>query len=90
MANEWYRVNVNTENPTQKRRPSATGILVGTRLQPGLLEAVDHWRKMQLDLPTRPEAVRRLVQLALHTEALQGTPLASICIARSSCDGDGE
>lgn len=90
MVNEWYRVNVNTENPTQKRRPSAAGMLVGTRFQPGLLESVDQWRKMQLDLPTRPEAVRRLVQLALQAEALHASPLVSICIAQPSCDGDGE
>lgn len=43
-------------------------MLVGTRFQPDLLAAIDLWRKMQSDLPTRPEAVRRLVELGLRNE----------------------
>lgn len=46
---------------TRKRRPPQTGELVGTRFQPDLLKALDDWRKEQEDLPTRPEAIRRLV-----------------------------
>ena len=48
-----------------KRRASATGTLVGTRFQAPLLDAIDSWRKAQVDLPTRPEAVRRLVELGM-------------------------
>lgn len=48
-----------------KRRASATGTLVGTRFQPPLLDAIDLWRRAQDDLPTRPEAVRRLVDLGM-------------------------
>jgi hypothetical protein len=51
------------ENP--KRRASTTGTLVGTRFQAPLLDAIDSWRKGQDDLPTRPEAVRRLVELGM-------------------------
>jgi hypothetical protein len=43
-------------------------MLVGTRFQPDLLEAIDLWRKAQPDLPTRPEAVRRLVELGMRDE----------------------
>ena len=68
-AIEWYRVNVKTFPPPNKRRSTATGMLVGTRFQPGLLEGVDQWRKLQSDLPTRPEAVRRLIQQALQEPA---------------------
>jgi hypothetical protein len=46
---------------TRKRRPKQLGELVGTRLQPDLLKQIDEWRRDQLDLPTRPEAIRRLV-----------------------------
>ena len=49
----------------QKRRASTTGTLVGTRFQAPLLNAIDSWRKTQDDLPTRPEAVRRLVELGM-------------------------
>ena len=48
-----------------KRRASTTGILVGTRFQAHLLDAIDSWRKAQENLPTRPEAVRRLVELGM-------------------------
>jgi hypothetical protein len=35
------------------------------RWQAGLLEAIDEWRRKQDDLPSRPEAIRRLVMQAL-------------------------
>lgn len=52
-------------NSRERRRATATGTLVGTRIQAELLEAIDSWRKEQDDLPTRPEAVRRLVELGM-------------------------
>ncbi|ATB59208.1 hypothetical protein NY98_14965 [Xanthomonas citri pv. fuscans] len=58
-------------NARPRRRATTTGTLVGTRFQAALLEAIDSWRKEQLDLPTRPEAVRRLVELGMtHDTAL--------------------
>ena len=45
-------------------RPKETGTLVGVRLQASELEAIDEWRRRQIDLPTRPEAIRRLVAQA--------------------------
>lgn len=48
-----------------RRRATTIGTLVGTRFQAALLEAIDSWRKEQEDLPTRPEAVRRLVELGM-------------------------
>jgi len=52
-------------NARPRRRATTTGTLVGTRFQAALLEAIDSWRKEQDDLPTRPEAVRRLVELGM-------------------------
>jgi len=52
-------------NAKPRQRATTTGILVGTRFQATLLEAIDSWRKDQIDLPTRPEAVRRLVELGM-------------------------
>ena len=40
--------------------------MVGARLQPELLERLDAWRRAQPDLPTRPEALRRLAEEALR------------------------
>ncbi len=65
----WYRVNVNTlQRPERKPRAKPAGMLVGTRFQPDLLAAIDLWRKAQSDLPTRPEAVRRLVEIGMRDE----------------------
>jgi len=46
-------------------RPKETGTLVGVRLQAPELGALDAWRKEQADLPTRPEAVRRLLAASM-------------------------
>ena len=53
---------------TRKRRgpkPTGKGVNVGVRLQPDQLAKVDQWRERQDDTPTRPEAIRRLVEKAL-------------------------
>tara|TARA_R110000787_G_scaffold83794_1_gene180059 strand:+ start:1090 stop:1275 length:186 start_codon:yes stop_codon:yes gene_type:complete len=53
---------------TRKRRgpaPTGKGTLVGVRLQPDQLGKLDAWREGQDDKPTRPEAIRRLVEKAL-------------------------
>jgi hypothetical protein len=47
------------------RRSAETGTLVGVRLQPDDLAAVDAWRDKQNGAPTRPEAIRTLVRKAL-------------------------
>lgn len=64
-------------------RAPATGTLVGTRFQAGLLDAVDSWRKDQTDLPTRPEAVRRLVELGMACEVPEPVAAQSRRHARS-------
>jgi hypothetical protein len=55
---------VNTKAP--KKRAVATGDLVGVRVQPELAKQLDDWRREQDDLPGRPEAIRRLVELGLR------------------------
>lgn len=56
------RVNTNT----RKKRAEQTGQMVGARIQPELLKRLDEWRRTQPDLPSRPEALRRLAELALR------------------------
>ena len=60
-----YRDNMKTQKP----RATETGTLVGVRLQAPQLAALDAWRKNQDDLPTRPEAVRRLLEAAVQPDA---------------------
>jgi hypothetical protein len=40
--------------------------MVATRVQPELLALLDEWRRAQPDLPSRPEALRRLSEQALR------------------------
>ena len=50
----------------KRRAPAAgEGPLIGLRLEPGALARVDRWAASQKDHPSRPEAVRRLVELGL-------------------------
>jgi hypothetical protein len=53
---------------TQKKRgPPATGKgeLIGVRIQPNLMQALDRWIADQLPAASRPEAIRRLLEQAL-------------------------
>lgn len=59
-----------------KKRPAETGTLIGVRLQAPELAALDAWRKDQPDLPTRPEALRRLAASALTRDLEPGETIA--------------
>jgi hypothetical protein len=51
-----------------KRRAAATGDPVLVRVQPDMAKQLDDWRHKQDDLPGRPEAIRRLVELGLKAK----------------------
>lgn len=56
---------------TRKRRgpaPTGKGVPVGVRLQPDDLAALDAWIAAQADAPSRPEAARRLLRIALDRD----------------------
>jgi hypothetical protein len=46
-------------------RPPVESSAVTVRVQSEMLTRIDDWRREQSDLPGRPEAIRRLVELAL-------------------------
>jgi hypothetical protein len=53
---------------TQKRRgpaPTGKGTLIGVRLQPDDLNKIDAYIAKQPDAPSRPEAIRRVLNSAL-------------------------
>ena len=64
IMNKSTRVNVKTP----KKRAPVTGELVGVRIQPDMAKQIDAWRRGQDDLPGRPEAIRRLIELALKAK----------------------
>ena len=39
------------------------------RVQPEMAKQLDDWRRKQEDLPGRPEAIRRLVELGLNVKS---------------------
>lgn len=49
--------------------PTGKGTPIQVRMQATELGALDAWRRDQPDLPTRPEAIRRLVEAALSGRA---------------------
>ncbi len=54
---------------TKKRRgpaPTGKGTLIGVRLQPSHLVALDAWIAKQTAPVTRPEAIRALMETILH------------------------
>lgn len=53
-----------TKTVPRKRAPE-TGTLIGVRLQPESLSRLDAWAAAQDDRPSRPEAVRRLIERGL-------------------------
>jgi hypothetical protein len=50
------------------RPATGHGLLIGIRWHEPQVDAIDNWRREQPDLPTRPEAIRRLVEFALRAK----------------------
>jgi hypothetical protein len=62
---------------SKKRRgplPTGKGTPVLVRLQPTALDRLDGWRAGEKDAPSRPEAVRRLLEKALARFKRGSTP----------------
>ena len=61
MAKSSY---VNITRPVRKRS-AVTGTLVGVRLQPNQIKAIDAWAAKQVPPVTRPEVIRGMID-AMH------------------------
>lgn len=71
-----------SEKAKKRRGPAPTGVgtLIGVRLLPSNLSALDAWIAIQCEpRPTRPEAIRRLVGKGLATE---GAPQSDASLDR--------
>ena len=62
---------------TPRKRPAVTGDPVMVRVQPDMAKLLDDWRRKQDDLPGRPEAIRRLVELGLTIKTKAKQPSAA-------------
>ena len=71
-------LNSMTKISENRGRPKTTGkgTLIGVRILPDLMRRLDQWILSQNDHPSRPEAIRRLAELALMG------PFASTAAAR--------
>jgi len=45
---------------------------IGVRVDDDLLKRLDDWRRKQEDVPSRPEAIRRLMEMALKLKQPKG------------------
>ena len=59
------RRSVTARKKKQAAPPAGKGTRIGLRLEPATLARVDRWAASQQDDPSRAEAIRRLVELAL-------------------------
>ena len=61
---------VDNRKKRRRGRPrTGIGKLVGLRLYPELERQVDQWASNQVDKPGRPEAIRRLIEIALTAKS---------------------
>jgi hypothetical protein len=68
ITNSQNQIHGNKKMISEKKRGRPAtgrgdGVLV--RLHPDLMKQLDQWRARDPDLPTRPEAIRRLIQHGL-------------------------
>lgn len=52
----------------KKGRPPVESMAVNVRLPMDAVSEIDDWRRRQDDLPGRPEAIRRLVEMGLKAK----------------------
>ena len=62
----------NTEIPVLRKKrgrpPTGQDPVLTVRLPPALRSAIESWAKQQSDTPSRSEAIRRLIEIALTTK----------------------
>jgi hypothetical protein len=59
---------IDSAKKSKRGRPPVDTEAVNVRLAVTALEIIDNWRRKQNDLPGRPEAIRRLVELGLKAK----------------------
>jgi hypothetical protein len=63
------------DNRKKRGRPkTGIGPLIGVRLYPDMQARLDAWMATQDDAPSRPEAIRRLLDMALREVATIAKP----------------
>ncbi len=58
-------MSITGANKKGRGRPPVGSVAINVRLPPDQLARLDTWRTAEADAPSRPEAIRRLVDLVL-------------------------
>jgi hypothetical protein len=59
---------INSAKKSKPGRPPVESEAINVRMTIDALKSLDDWRRKQEDLPGRPEAIRRLVELGLKAK----------------------
>jgi hypothetical protein len=71
LDNLWHHKTMKSRINSAKKsrgRPSVESEAVNVRMTTAALKDLDDWRRQQEDLPGRPEAIRRLVEMAIKAK----------------------
>jgi hypothetical protein len=60
---------INNVKNSKRGRPSVDSEAITVRMTVDALHTLDDWRRKQEDLPGRPEAIRRLVEIGLKAKS---------------------
>jgi hypothetical protein len=60
---------INNIKKSKRGRPPVESEAVTVRIATDALQIIDDWRRKQNDLPGRPEAIRRLVEIGLKAKS---------------------
>jgi hypothetical protein len=59
---------IDSAKKTKRGRPPVDTMAINVRISTDSVSEIDDWRRKQDDLPGRPEAIRRLVDIALRAK----------------------
>jgi hypothetical protein len=72
LAILWHyqtmKSTINSAKKLKRGRPPVESEAVNVRMAIDTLAVIDDWRRKQDDLPGRPEAIRRLVEIGLKAK----------------------
>jgi hypothetical protein len=60
---------INSAKKSKRGRPPVDSEAINVRMLADALKSLDAWRRKQEDLPGRPEAIRRLVEIGLRAKS---------------------
>jgi hypothetical protein len=66
------RSTISSAKKSRRGRPRVESKAINVRMAVDAIKSLDAWRREQDDLPGRPEAIRRLVEIGLEVRSKKG------------------